>query len=102
MSIRPVDFQIMVPRSMDASKNSSNEVQRYVSVHQQQMAATQNKAEEFTKIVYSQEQAQGVRISQKQNDNRGNNRKYKRKNENRDKDDSPDDRPRVNTIDIKI
>lgn len=102
MSIRPVDFQIMVPRSMDASKNSSNEVQRYLSAQQHQMAATQNKAEEFTKLVYSQEQVQGVRISQKQNDNRGNNRRYKRKNENKNKPGSSDDRPNANMIDIKI
>lgn len=102
MSIRPVDFQIMVPRSMDASKNSSNEVQRYISAQQQQAAATQNKAEDTTKLVYSQEQTQSVRISQKQKENRGSSRRNKKKDENEDKTDSPENGAKVYTIDIKI
>lgn len=102
MSIRPVDFQIMVPRTMDAAKASSNEAQRYISAQQQQTTATQNKAEDYTKLVHSQEQAQEVRISQKQKDNRSYNSKNKKKSNNEANTDLSENEIKISTIDIKI
>lgn len=75
MPIKPIDFQIMVPRAMDAAKISNDEAHRNQALLQQQAAATQHKADDTLKTVYSRSQAQNVRITEKQKDDRQNGKK---------------------------
>ena len=107
MSIKPVDFQIAIPRTMEAAKAVNDEIQRGLSNQQQQAAMTQNKAEDSLKQVYSRSQAQDVRIAEKQKENRSGNRKGKKSGGKTDENEADDSgkmkRPYSNsTIDIKI
>lgn len=70
MSIKPVDFQVLIPRSMEAAKMTNDEVQRNQLNQQQQAHATQHKAEDSVKLVYSRDRAQNAKITEKQNENR--------------------------------
>lgn len=75
MSIKPVDFQVMLPRTMEAAKLSNDETQRNLTAQQQQASATQHRAEDSLKQVYSRAHAHDVRISEKQKENRRNDKK---------------------------
>ncbi len=107
MSIKPVDFQVMLPRTMEVAKLSNDEVHRNLTAQQQQVTATQHKAEDSLKQVYSRAQAQDVRISEKQKENRRNGRK---KEEDGGRSGEKDEKSRsglekemiTSTIDIKI
>lgn len=70
MSIKPVDFQVMLPRTMEAAKVSNDMTQRHITAQQQQVSATLHKAEDSLKQVYSRMEAQDVRIAEKQKENR--------------------------------
>ncbi len=106
MPIKPIDFQIMVPRTMDAAKITNDEAHKNQALLQQQATATQHKADNTLKTVYSRSQAQNVRITEKQRD-AGQNKKKKKDGQEREAtaDDSGNKpaRPiRTSTIDIKI
>lgn len=66
MSIKPVDFQIMLPKTMEVAKLSNDEIHRNLTAQQQQAEATMHKAEDSLKQVYSRSKAQDARISEKQ------------------------------------
>ena len=107
MSIKPVDFQVMIPRTMDAAKISNDENQRNISAKQQQILATQHKAEDSLKQVYSRAQAQNPHITEKQKENRQNSKKKRKEGYHSDKSAENNGRSLNNdsitsTIDIKI
>ena len=107
MSIKPVDFQVMIPRTMEAAKISNDEAQRNLTTQQQQTSSTQRKVEDSLKQVYSRAQAQNARIAQKQKENRKNDGKSKK--EGHHSNDSEENSRnilsneiKISTIDIKI
>lgn len=107
MAIKPIDFQVMIPRTLEAAKVSNDEAQKNHLLHQQQAAATRNKAEDSLKQVYSRSQAEHARILEKQRENSQKERKKKKNSQNQDEnEDSGKGRLnkdiRTNTIDIKI
>lgn len=106
MSVKPVDFQVMIPRTMEAAKVRSDEMQKHLAQQQQQAASLHNKAEDTLKQVYSRSEAQEVRINEKQKENSQQNDK-KKKGKQRQPADDKDVRKtgntiRTSTIDIKI
>lgn len=107
MAIKPIDFQVMIPRTMEAAKVSNDETHRHHSMLQQQASATKHKAEESLKTVYARTQAQDARIQEKQKGNGQNSGKKKKENQNSEEsDDSGKNRLnkgfKTSTIDIKI
>ena len=70
MSIKPVDLQVMVPRTTEISKSSSNERDRNAAMQQRQASVVQNKADGSIKQVYSQEKSSGAVIREKQEKSR--------------------------------
>jgi len=105
MSIKPVDFQVMIPRTMEISKSSSNETQKNYTMQQQQAASTQNNAENTLRQVYSQKHAQDVRITQRQKDKESSEKDRKKKEE--EKNESSESKAQIksmqtSTIDIKV
>lgn len=106
MPIKPIDFQIMVPRAMDAAKITNDEAHRNQALLQQQANATQHKADDTLKTVYSRSQTQDVRITEKQRDDRQNKKKKKDGQEREDTADDSANKParpmKTTTIDIKI
>jgi hypothetical protein len=108
MSVKPVDFQVMIPRTVDAAKMRSDELAKNLALHQQQAAALKEKAEDNLKQVYSKSQTYEARINERQKE------ESRRQNEKKKKDDGEEKASdgtngrkrsgtiRTSTIDIKI
>lgn len=106
MAIKPVDFQVMIPRTMEASKVNNDESQRNQSLQYQLAAAGQQEAENSLKQVVSRPQAQNAKINERQNDRRQNGGKKKKQGQNSSEDNKRKERLNKETgssiIDIKI
>ena len=111
MSIKPVDFQISVPRTLEASKVSSAEMQRNAVIQQQQAIQTQHKTEQNLRQVYARDKAENVVIRDRQSarkrqeDGRKNEDKKNKKNNessNRQYTNRTSQSSRISTIDIKL
>ncbi|MDP4093827.1 MAG: hypothetical protein Q8920_10745 [Bacillota bacterium] len=77
MSVKPIDFQIMIPRTTEVARISNDEQQRNLALHQQQNSMMQQKVESTLTQVQSQEKAQEARIKEKQEKDRENRNKNK-------------------------
>ncbi len=107
MAIKPVDLQMMIPRTMDAAKMRSDEMQKNAALTQQQAAAAQNKADDTVRQVYSRSKTEDVQINEKQKEN---NHKEENKKKKKDADEKSEEKSgskyrktiRTSTIDIKI
>lgn len=102
MSIKPVDFQVMIPKTVEVSKVSNDEAQRNHSAQQQQTSSMQHKVDSSLNQVYSQTKPQNARINERQKDNtRDKDKKKKGKSGEKDEE-SLKDSMQTSTIDIKI
>lgn len=106
MSIKPVDYQVMIPRTMEVSKSSSDENQKNFTMQQQQAASTQSNVENTLKQVYSQKRAQDARITERQKEENSGGKSQKKKKE-KDGGGNGDGKAQkkglqTSTIDIKI
>ena len=107
MAIKPVDFQIMIPRTMEAAKASNDINHRNMTAQQQQAAATQHRAEDSLKQVYSRTQPQSAHINEKQKENGKKDGKGKKSGSKSDSSEDNDhsrsnNEGMTSTIDIKI
>lgn len=105
MSIKPIDFQVTVPRTADASKMSSDENQRSVIAHQQAASSVKDKVDKDLRQVEQKNTAQNIEIKEKNREekNRRDNRKGKKGM--RDEGDSSKNttgEPRASRIDIRL
>lgn len=76
MSIRPVDYQMMMPKVNEIARAQSEQQQRTLAHTQKQADNAVKQAEQNTKAVHSQDDANKVSNEEKQ---RGRNRKEKDK-----------------------
>lgn len=99
MSIKPVDYQVMLPKTAEVSKLNSDEQHKNMVIQQQQASLTQLKAETSLRQVHSQDKAQEARIKEKQEKNQGGRKDERKKNKqgNRQVKDS-----NTSTIDIRL
>jgi len=108
MSIKPVDFQVILPRTAEVSKMSSEELYKQIAVQQHQSQLVQQKSELNTRQVHSQEKAYKVEIKEKQERNgKGSKKDSDRRDlKNNDEPDKKDDKDYVvsktGKIDIRI
>ncbi len=106
MAIKPVDFQVMIPRTMEAAKASNDVNQKNITAQQQQAAATQHRAEGSLKQVYSRTQPQSAHVEEKHKENSKKDGKGKQSgNQSDSHEESGHGRPNeiiTSTIDIKI
>jgi TolA-binding protein len=101
MSIKPVDFQVIIPKATEASKVSNDMAQRNLAA-QQQIAAMQQKIDSSLSQVYSRTKPQNAKINEKQKeDSRDGERKKKGKSDDKE-DKSLNKAIQTSTIDIKI
>lgn len=84
MSIRPVDFQISIPRTLDTSKTLSDELHRNSVIQHQQAIQTQRKSDNNIKQVYSKDKAQEAKIREKQSESRKQGNRQRREPSSRD------------------
>ncbi|NJD02284.1 MAG: hypothetical protein FIA99_06740 [Ruminiclostridium sp.] len=102
MSIKPVDFQVMIPRTMEVSKFSNEEINKNNTMQQQLAATTQHLAENTLKQVYSQKRAQNARINGGQRE-KGSSGKEQKKGKNEDSGEKVQEKTmQTTTIDIKV
>jgi len=112
MPIKPVDFQVMIPRTVDAAKMKSDEMQKQINIAQQQASAVQSKAEDTVRQVYSRSKTEEARINEKQKEERQQQNSRSKKRKGNGKDHTGTDglsgmrkgaaEIRTSTIDIKI
>jgi len=108
LPIKPIDYQVVIPRTLEASKVSIDAAQKYHLMQQHQAEATRNKAEDSLRQVYSRSNAEQVRISDKQREERQSRQDEKNKdNKKQDKNNASDKRRlnnknKTSTIDIRI
>ncbi|HHV60369.1 MAG TPA: hypothetical protein GXX49_08835 [Clostridiaceae bacterium] len=69
MPIKPIDMQVAVPRSLEASKVNSEELSRTMAIRQNQAISVQKKAENEMKQVYNPKNIEKMIIhSEKENE----------------------------------
>lgn len=106
MAIKPVDFQVMIPRAMEAAKASNDVNHRNITAQQQQAAATQHRAEDSLKQVYSRTQPQSAHVDEKQKESSSKDGKGKKsgRQSNGNEENGRDKQNEIitSTIDIKI
>lgn len=66
MSVKPIDYQIAVPRAHEAAKASSEKQQNNIVAQQQSADSVKNKAEADLKQVAKKDTVQQSRIHEKQ------------------------------------
>ncbi|HOP91796.1 MAG TPA: hypothetical protein PLP24_00295 [Acetivibrio thermocellus] len=66
MSIKPIDFQMMIPKTAEISKIQNDQQQKSVVVNEQQTNITRQKFEENVNTVHAKENAEKVRIDSEQ------------------------------------
>ena len=75
MSIKPIDYQVVVPKTSELSQIQSGEYHKSAAFQQQQVSSMQSKIDNSLKQVYFQEKPYDVRIRDKQERNRRDERK---------------------------
>ncbi len=93
MSIKPIDFQMVIPKTSEVSKMYNDDANKNQAIQQQQQTANQTNIDNKLKQVVNRENVQNGRVKEKQekDNQRQNEKKKKRQNK--------DDRP---TIDIRV
>ncbi len=81
MSIRPMDFQVMYPKTTELSKTYNDETNKNQAVMLQQAETNQDKISQNLKQVVARENVQNARVNEKQpKDNNKQKEKKKQKN----------------------
>jgi hypothetical protein len=83
MSVRPIDFQVMYPKTSELSKTYNDEANKIQAFHQQQSASNQERIDNGLKQVVARENVQHGRINEKQerdNSRQQNDKKRKKQN----------------------
>ncbi|MDF2986663.1 MAG: hypothetical protein K0R50_2173 [Eubacterium sp.] len=82
MSIKPMDFQVMYPKTSELSKTYNDEANKNQAVHQQQAESNRQKIDQNLKQVVGRENVQHGRVNEKQakDNNKQNDKKKKQKN----------------------
>ena len=96
MSIKPIDFQVMLPKAIEVSKVHSDEQHKNQAVQQQQTASTQHSADRNARQVHSQESVQEARIRERRERNQGKEKKKSKQDKGKNSDENS------STIDIRL
>lgn len=93
MSIRPMDFQVMYPKTSELSKTYSDEANKNQAINQQQAETNRDRIDNSMKQVVARDNVQNGRISEKQEKDNSQQKNKKKKQKNM---------RNTPTIDIKI
>lgn len=83
MSIKPMDFQVMFPKTSELSKTYNDEANKNQAIYQQQAEANRDRIDNSMKQVVARENVKQGRVNEKQekDNNRQNDKKKKQKND---------------------
>jgi hypothetical protein len=104
MSIKPIDLQVMLPRTTHIAKIHNDEQNRSQMLAQQQSSTVQHKAEESVRLVHSQDKANEAERREKEEREKKEKRqeKEKKKNKGNYNLNRKNEEIKISTIDIKI
>lgn len=103
MPIKPVNYQVMLPKAAEVSKLSTDEQFKSQLNQQQQATTVQNKAENSIKQVYSREKAEEAKIREKQEKEGNSKRQGKKKQQEKEsKNKDFKSAEKTSTIDIRL
>ncbi len=82
MSIKPMDFQVLYPKTTELSKTYNDEANKNQAVHQQQAETNRDRIDQSLKQVVARENVQHGRVNEKQprENNKQNEKKKNQKN----------------------
>lgn len=82
MSIKPMDFQVLYPKTTELSKTYNDEANKNQAVHQQQAETNRDRIDQSLKQVVARENVQHGRVNEKQprDNNKQNEKKKNQKN----------------------
>ncbi len=82
MSVKPMDFQVMFPKTSELSKTYSDEANKGQAITQQQAETNRERIDSSMKQVLARENVQGGRVNEKQekDNSKQNDKKKKQKN----------------------
>lgn len=94
MSIKPMDFQVMFPKTSELSKAYNDETNKNQAVHQQQAEANRDQIDHNLKQVVARENVRNGRVNERQqkDNTKQDNKKKQQKNNTKNR----------TTIDIRI
>jgi hypothetical protein len=87
MSIKPIHYQLSVPKAMEVAKTRSDEQIKELSQQQNQAAAIQHQAEDSIKHVHKKDEAEEARIREKQEREEQSEKKHQSNNSDNEKKD---------------
>lgn len=67
MTIKPIDFQVQIPKTNEISKIQSDVRHKNELIQQQQSSTNQQKAEDSVNLVHKKDNTQQSKINEKQN-----------------------------------
>ncbi|RCX15542.1 hypothetical protein DFR58_113124 [Anaerobacterium chartisolvens] len=103
MSIKPIDFQVMLPKAPEVAKISNDAQHRMDALQQQQASAVQQNAQNSTKTVHSKDKANEAAIHEKQQKDKEEKGKGKKKGKyNYNSSKKAELQEKTSTIDVKI
>lgn len=82
MSIKPMDFQVLYPKTTELSKTYNDEANKNQAVHQQQAETNRDRIDQSLKQVVARENVRHGRVNEKQprENNKQNEKKKNQKN----------------------
>ena len=104
MSIRPVDYQILMPKINEVAKTQNDAQHKITGQALQQAENTVKTADRDTKSVHSQKEAQKLAITDKQKGGSGNSKKRKQSKDREDQETTGPAEAKFprHTIDIRL
>ena len=106
MFIRPVDYQILMPKVNEIAKVQNSEVQKQVVNIAQQVESTDQRTEEDVKTVHSQSEAQKTVITEREKGRNSNSGKQEKNKEEKDQKESKSQKSTIEKsgqfIDIRL
>jgi len=109
MSIRPLDFQILIPKSQEVSKIQNEIAEKNGIMQQAQLTTFKNQTENKMKQVQKKDKAWNVSITEKQEKENGSENRKRKKGDNPNEGDSQHssntlhgEKMRSGSIDIRI
>lgn len=101
MSIKPIDFQVQIPKTNEVAKIQSESRHKNELIEQQQAAINRQTAQDSVNLVHSRDNAQQARINERQNSKEKKEKGNKKKNNNNNGKSSVKEE-KTSTIDIRI
>lgn len=100
MAIKPIDFQVQIPKTNEVSKIQSEARQKNEMIEQQQSLINRQNAQDSVNLVHSKDNAQQAKINEKQNkdsmEKKGKGNKKRNNNNNSNKEEQ------TSVIDIRL